>query len=65
LNKVSACIDKLKAEKNITTKKSNGNTKGLRISDFSFIKARKITEKLKSSLTEEIVNERAYSCHDL
>jgi len=59
LKKLEAFVAELKNGKEENSKGAKTVNKRLQQKDFSFIQARKITEKLKSSLAEEIINERA------
>jgi len=59
LKKVEALVDELSDSKEETLENTNSTNKRLQQHDFSFAKAKKITEKLKSSLAEEIIKERA------
>lgn len=59
LMKVEALINELSDDKKEILGKVNSTNKRLRQQDFSFAKAKKITEKLESSLSEAIINERA------
>lgn len=58
LKKVEALVEKLNVDKDNVNEVSDTTAKRLRVQDFSFTKAKKLTEKLNSSLADEVIKER-------